>query len=182
MKQRIEKLFQGWFFPLVCAVILALLINRFVFFKVTVPTGSMLPTIKLGDQLIVTRIYNVNNLKRGDIIVFKSEELRKVLVKRLIGLPGESIDIDSKGIVSVNGKKIEEPYVVYSEGFAGHFKVPAKSFLFFGDNRADSLDARKWFDPYIPAEKIMGKAQIVVYPFDRFGRIVSGVEALKHGK
>ncbi len=179
MKLRIEKLFQGWFFPLVCAIVLALLINRFVFFKVTVPTGSMLPTIKLGDQLIVTRIYNVNNLKRGDIIVFKSDELRKILVKRLIGLPGEKVDVEKNGNVFINGKKIDEPYVVYPDEYEVHFEVPANSFLFFGDNRADSLDARKWFEPYIPANKIMGKAQIVVYPFKRFGQFVIGKDAIK---
>ncbi len=165
--------FHNWIVPILVAVVFAFLINRFVFFKVTVPTTSMFPTIETGDQLIVTRVYDRGNLKRGDIVVFKSDELGIILVKRLIGLPGEKVDIDETGQVSINGEKLQEDYVIYPEELEGHFQVPEGCFLFFGDNRADSLDARKWDNPYIGKEKIMGKAQLRVFPFDRFGKIVS---------
>lgn len=173
-----KNFFHNWIVPILVAILFAFLINKFVFFKVTVPTTSMLPTIKAGDQLIVTRVYDRSKLKRGDIVVFNSDELGKILVKRLIGLPGEKVDIDEEGNVFVDGKKIDESYVVYPEALSGHFEVPAGSYLFFGDNRADSFDARKWDEPYIIGDKIMGKARIMVYPFSRFGKIVSGQAAV----
>lgn len=173
-----NNFFQNWIVPILIAVVFAVLINKFVFFKVTVPTTSMLPTIKIGDQLIVTRVFDRSKLKRGDIVVFNSDELGKVLVKRLVGLPGEKVEVDEDGQVFINGKKIDESYVVFPEALSGSFEVPADAYLFFGDNRADSFDARKWEDPYISGDKIMGKARLMVYPFSRFGKIVSGEAAL----
>ena len=168
-----NRFFQNWILPIIFAVLFAFLINKFVFFKVTVPTTSMLPTIKAGDQLIVTRVFDRSKLKRGDIVVFNSDELGKILVKRLIGLPGEKIHVDDNGQVFVNGEKIDEPYVISPEALAADFNVPEDSYLFFGDNRADSFDARKWDEPYINGDEIMGKARLRVYPLNRFGKIVS---------
>jgi len=173
-----NRFFQNWIVPILIAIVFAFLINKFVFFKVTVPTTSMLPTIKIGDQLIVTRVFDRSKLKRGDIVVFNSDELGKILVKRLVGLPGEKVDVDEEGQVFINGKKLEESYVVFPEALSASFQVPADSYLFFGDNRADSFDARKWENPYIKGSKIMGKARLMVYPFSRFGKIVSGEAAI----
>lgn len=94
----------------ICALVIAFLLRQFVFFNVYVPTGSMIPTINLNDKILVTRIHNFDNLKRGNVIVFYSDELKETLVKRLIGLPGDKIDIKN-GIVFVNGEKLEEDYV-----------------------------------------------------------------------
>ena len=174
-----NRFFQNWILPILFAVLFAFLINRFVFFKVTIPTTSMLPTIKAGDQLIVTRVFDRTKLKRGDIVVFNSDELGKILVKRLVGLPGEKVHVDEDGQVFVNGEKIDESYVIFPEAFdAGDFNVPDSQYLFFGDNRADSFDARKWDEPYIDGEEIMGKARLRVYPLNRFGKIVSGQAAV----
>lgn len=178
IKMEKNRFFQNWVVPILIAVVFAFLINKFVFFKVTVPTTSMLPTIKAGDQLIVTRVFDATKLKRGDIVVFKSDELGKILVKRLVGLPGEKIDIDDLGKVYVNGELLAEDYVVYPEEFPGNFQVPEDSYLFFGDNREDSLDARKWEQPYIGSESIMGKVRFRVFPFSSFGKITSGEEAI----
>ncbi|NRT30102.1 signal peptidase I [Clostridium beijerinckii] len=87
------------------------------------PTGSMIPTINLNDKILVTRIHNFDNLKRGNVIVFYSDELKETLVKRLIGLPGDKIDIKN-GIVFVNGEKLEEDYVKNKDDYNGSFEVP----------------------------------------------------------
>lgn len=84
MKQ-LKNFSKDWLLPIFAAIILATLINKFVFFNITVPSGSMYPTIKIGDKITVTKVYNKSKLKRGDIIVFYSYELKMRLVKRLIG-------------------------------------------------------------------------------------------------
>lgn len=166
--------------PIILAIILAILINRFLFYKVKVPSGSMYPTIKVGDRIIVTKVYDKTKLKRSDIVVFYSNELKDRLIKRLIGLPGDEVDIKDNGQVYINGLKSEEPYVVYNENLGKHFKVPENKYLFFGDNRAHSWDARKWNEPYIDGKDIQGKAQFIVSPFKRLGKFVIGEDAIKH--
>lgn len=165
--------------PIIIAIILAFFIRKFVIFQISVPSESMYPTIKIGDRIMVTRIYNLKNLKRGDIIVFDSKELDKPLIKRLIGLPGDKITVD-KGYVYINGQKLEEEYVVNNENYSGNFELPQGKYLFFGDNRANSFDARKWQNPYIDGSDIRGKARFVIYPFKRIGKFVSGKDALTH--
>lgn len=175
-----KKIFSDWVMPIAFAIILAILINNFLFYNVRIPSESMYPTIKIGDRITVTRVYNKSNLKRGDIIVFYSYELKDRLIKRLIGLPGDEIDIKDNGQVFINGNKSEEPYVVYNEELDKRFKVPQDKYLFLGDNRASSLDARKWENPYIDGKDIKGKARFVIYPFKRFGKFVIGEDAVKH--
>jgi len=175
-----KKIFSDWVIPIVAAIIIAILIKKLLFYQIVVPSGSMYPTIKIGNKIIVTRIYKMENLKRGDIIVFNSTELKTRLIKRLIGLPGDEIVIKDKGKVFINGKKIEETYVVYPENLDEKFKVPKNKYLFFGDNRANSFDARKWGNPYIDSNDIEGKAQFIVYPFKRFGKFVTGKDALNY--
>jgi signal peptidase I len=167
----IKKLAKDWLVPIISGVILAFLITKFVFFKATVPTGSMLPTIQLNDQLFVTRIYNFNNIKRGDIIVFNSKELNEKLVKRLIGLPGDTVEVKEDGSVLVNSEKLNEPYVASKGGKSGTYVVPEDKYFFLGDNRPSSLDSRYWKDSYISKKDILGKAQLRVYPFSAFGRL-----------
>ena len=175
-----KKVLNNWVLPIVGAIILATLINKLLFYQVKVPSSSMYPTIKVGDKILVTRIYNKKNLKRGDIIVFKSDELKETLIKRLIGLPGDKVIIKDKGQVFINGAKIAEPYVVNMEDLDKNFIVPKNKYLFFGDNRAMSLDARKWKNPYIDSKDIEGKAQFITYPFKRFGKFIIGKDALNH--
>jgi signal peptidase I len=175
-----KKIFGDWVMPIILAIILAVLINKFLFYKIRIPSASMYPTIKVGDRIIVTRIYDRTKLKRSDIVVFYSKELKDTLIKRLIGLPGDEIDIKDNGQVFINGIKSEEPYVVYNEELGKRFKVPENKYLFLGDNRARSWDARKWNEPYIDSKDIKGKAQFIVSPFKRFGKFVIGEDAISH--
>jgi len=160
-----------WLMPIGAAVILCLLINRFLFFNIQVPSESMLPTIQIGDRIVTTKIYNPSKLKRGDIIVFYFEEDNEKLVKRLIGLPGDKVEVKAGGSVYVNSIKLDEPYVKYQGGASGTFNVPSASYFFLGDNRSNSYDSRLWKNPYISSSDILGKAQIVFYPFNRFGAL-----------
>lgn len=175
-----KHIIKEWLLPILAAIILATLINKFLFYNIKVPSESMYPTIKIGDIITVTRVYDKSKLKRGDIIVFYSYELKERLIKRLIGLPGDDIDIKDNGQVFINGNKIEEPYVVYKEELGKQFKVPQDKYLFLGDNRANSKDARRWENSYIDSKDIKGKAQFVLYPFKRFGKFIIGNDALNH--
>ncbi len=165
----LKHIIKEWFAPIIVAVIFALLINKFLLFKIEVPTPSMYPTIKVGDNIFVTRIYNYNNIKEGDIIEFYSKELGMRLIKRVIGLPGDTVEVKSDGTVWVNNSKLNEPYVKNNGGKTGSFKVPKGEYFFLGDNRANSLDSRYWKNSYILSKDIQGKAQITVYPFNRIG-------------
>ena len=138
----------------------------------------MYPTIKIGDRILVTRVYNKSKLKTGDIIVFQSQEKNLTLIKRLIGTPGDEVKVNDIGEVYINGKKLDETYVINKSNISKEFKVPAGKYLFFGDNRAVSDDARLWNNPYIDGKDIKGKAQVIVFPFKRFGKFVIGQEAL----
>lgn len=169
-ENNIIKFFKDWVLPIISAVIIYFLLNKFVFFNVQVPTGSMIPTINIDNRAVVTRIYNFDNLKRGDVIVFYSDELRERLVKRLIGLPGDKIEIKN-GAVSVNGEKLQEDYVKNKDNYSGNFEVPEGKYFFLGDNRPVSKDARYWINPYIDSSVIEGKVQFIFYPFSDFKSI-----------
>ncbi|WP_138207944.1 signal peptidase I [Haloimpatiens lingqiaonensis] len=168
----VKNFFKEWVVPVLAALILAFLINKFVFFFISVPTESMYPTIKPGDKIGVTKVYKKDKLKRGDIVVFYSKELKVMLIKRLIGVPGDKIDVAEDGAVYVNGEKKSETYVKNPGGKANmSFQVPKDKFLFMGDNRANSLDARYWNNKYIDKDDIKGKAHFVIFPFSRVGKL-----------
>ena len=165
----INSFFKEWVIPIISALILAVLINKFVFFNVYLPpSGSMIPTLNNNDKVLVSRIYNMDNLKRGDIIVFYSQELDERLVKRLIGVPGDEIEIKN-GVVFINGVQLNENYVKNNKDFSGKFKVPDGKYLFLGDNRAVSYDSRYWKNPYISSSDIDGKVIFRYYPFKDIG-------------
>lgn len=172
MSQEIKKsnFFSDWVVPIVIAVILAILINRFLIFKVKIPSESMVPTLNVGDRLFVTRVYNPEKLKGGDIVVFYSEEKNEDMIKRLIGLPGDKIVIND-GVVTVNCETLEENYIGTADNYSGEFTVPEGKYFFLGDNRYWSLDSRYWQNPYIDGSDIKGKAQIKVYPWKDFGKV-----------
>ena len=113
---------------------------------------------------------NKDSIKRGDIIVFKSEELNETVIKRVIGLPGDHVEI-TDGLVKVNGEQIDESYVKNNESYNGIFDVPEGKLLFLGDNRAVSYDARYWENPYIDEDDVQGKAQLRYYPISDFGLV-----------
>ncbi|AMN30639.1 signal peptidase I (plasmid) [Clostridium perfringens] len=170
--KKFKNLFSNWLIPIIAAVLLAVIINKFLLYKIVVPSPSMFPTVEVGNQLFVTKIYNTSNIKRGDVLVFNSDELHELLLKRVIGLPGDNVEIKKDGSVYVNGEKIQEDYVKYPGGKTDmYFNVPEGKFLMLGDNRANSDDARYWTNPYVDNKDIDAKAQIIVYPFNRIGFI-----------
>ena len=160
--------FREWIIPIIAAIGIAILINKFLVYNVYIPSESMVPTLNVGDKLMVTRVYDTSKIKRGDIIVFYSEELSEVLIKRAVGLPGDHIIIHN-GIVNINGTDIKEDYVKNNESFDGVFDVPQNKFFFLGDNRSRSNDARRWINPFIDASNIQGRARIKFYPLKDFG-------------
>lgn len=144
----------------------------FVLFRVLlqlayVPSGSMETTIPTKSLLIGWRLpYVVSDPlpERGDIVTFWSEELDRVLVKRVIGLPGETVSVKD-GFVYINGEKLDEDYlpvsgITQSEKTA--FEVPAGHIFVMGDNRTGSLDSRYWNDPYIPLDQIQGRMLLAI--------------------
>jgi len=165
-----DGIFREWIIPIIAAMGIAFLINKFVAYNVYIPSESMVPTLNVGDKLVVTKTYDTSKIQRGDIIVFYSEELREILIKRAIGLPGDHIEIHN-GVVNINGKDIKEDYVKNNEKFNGTFDVPTNKFFFLGDNRARSNDARRWINPYIDASSIQGRARLKFYPFKDFGSL-----------
>ncbi|MBP1569519.1 MAG: signal peptidase I [Oscillospiraceae bacterium] len=158
-----------WAKTLILYCVLPLAIFQTFCFMASVPTGSMETTIPVGAQVVTTRIFNKDNINHGDIIVFNSDELGVVLIKRCIGLPGDSVYFDGTGDVYVNGALLKEPYVSSWSDFEGEFTVPEDCYFFLGDNRAGSHDARFWDEPYIHKSEVKGKARFVLFPFSNFG-------------
>lgn len=169
-----KRLFKEWILPFGLEILVLALIVKFVFFVPIVPTGSMEPTIAEHSALFALRVHDAEKLQRGDIIVFTAEtpELAgKTLIKRLIGLPGDHVEISENGVVSINGEEQREDYVVYQYPMPRTFDVPEGCYLFLGDNRANSQDARYWENPYVSADAIQGRAVFTLYPFSNFGTL-----------
>ena len=168
-KKEKKSSLKEWIMDIAIVIIVALLVWRFIGYGVWITSGSMIPTLQVKDRLIVSRVYNADNLDYGDIVLFKNDEYKNnTLIKRLIGKPGDKIDIID-GIVFRNGEKLEEDYVKNNEKYSGTFEVPENKYFFLGDNRAESDDARHWDNPYVDKEDIEAKAQIRYYPIKDFG-------------
>ncbi len=167
-----KHFFKEWVFPMVGVFILALLIQRFVFFHVMVPTGSMIPTINEGDRFLVLREYFPDRLETGDIVVFKiwPDGKETLYVKRLIGTPGDTVVI-TDGVVSVNGEVLEEDYVKRPDNFTGTYQVPEEKYFFMGDNRRDSKDSRYPDVGFIDESQILARAGLRFWPLDRMGLV-----------
>ena len=212
----------SWVQVIVAAVLIAFVLNNFIIANSEVPTGSMIPTINEGNRVIGSRLsYTFGDPERGDIAIFKfgwicenckrgmgeypapevcpvcGKEIKhpKTLyyVKRIIGMPGDVIDIKQEGSVRagdiesiptevlnapsddaelataavyVNGKKINEPYLYEPMLYTGdmHFEVPENCYFMMGDNRNDSGDARYWNNPYISKDKMVAKVLLRYFP------------------
>lgn len=126
-------------------------------FVTQVESDSMAPTLSPGQRLLTRRLGAARPLRRGDIVVVDSAEIGRPLVKRIIGLPGELIDVDADGQVQVAGHVLAETYVVHTGGRPRRFHVPAGHLLLLGDNRAHSSDARVWREPYLPISAVGGR-------------------------
>lgn len=137
------------------AVALALVVRRRLGFVVMVVSASMVPTLAPGQRLLTRRPGISGSVRRGDIVVARPGELGRVIVKRVIGLPGEHVNV-AAGEVWVDGKRLVEPYVLRWGGRSGSFDVPAGQLLLLGDNRARSSDSRNWQQPYLPISALRG--------------------------
>ncbi len=169
-----KRLWKEWILPFGLEILALLLIVKFIFFIAIVPSGSMEPTIQERSALFTLRVHDLEKLERGDVIVFEAEtpELAgTTLIKRLIGLPGDHVEIDENGVMTINGEVQSEDYVVYQYAIPSVFDVPDGYYLFMGDNRANSLDSRYWSDPYVSAESIQGRAVFTLFPFSHFGKL-----------
>ncbi|MBR3935040.1 MAG: signal peptidase I [Oscillospiraceae bacterium] len=168
-KHSLKEELLDWAKTLLLYCALPLIIFQSFCFIASVPTGSMESTIPVGAQVFTTRSFNKDNIERGDIVVFDSEELEVVLIKRCIGLPGDEIVFDGSGSVYINGNRYFENYVSSYSDFEGEFTVPEDHYFFVGDNRGGSLDARFWEEPYIHKDCVKGKARFIIFPFSSFG-------------
>lgn len=163
----------SWGKAIVFAVAAALVINNVLIVNAEIPTGSMETTIMTGDRVMANRLaYLGKPPERFDIVVFKfPDDESRIFVKRVIGLPGETVEIQSNKVY-IDGTLLEDSEYVssFSSGDYGPFKVPEHHYFMLGDNRSDSLDSKNWEDPFVEDDKIMGKVMFRYYP---------GIKALK---
>jgi signal peptidase I len=166
-----------WLFVVAIAVLVSLLVRTYVFQTFYIPSGSMEPTLLVGDRIVVSKLsVEFGTIHRGDILVFKAPpgvlsdcgDSVTDLVKRVIGLPGD--DLTSKGnTIYVNGKKLAQPWSHYEplERHIGNVHVPANHYFMMGDNQPASCDSRYWGS--VPRSSIIGKAFIRIWPLNRIG-------------
>jgi signal peptidase I len=187
----------------VTAIILALIIRTFIIQAFKIPSGSMEPTLLVGDHILVTKfiygthipftnyvILPVSSPKRGDVVVFEYPKDESIdFIKRVIGLPGDKLQIINKQVY-INGKKLYEPYAYYgdpeilpaSESPRDNFGpvvVPEGEYFMMGDNRDFSNDSRYW--GFVKRDLILGKAEIIYFSWNpktlhirwnRFGMLI----------
>jgi signal peptidase I len=172
--ERRRKAAIEWGVLIAGALIIAIVIRAFVFQAFYIPSESMLPTLKIGDRVLVNKLsYRFHDPNRGDVVVFKAPPAAetadiKDLVKRVVGLPGETIE-GKNGRIYINGKVIKEDYLpkdVRSVEF-GPQKLKPDEYFLLGDNRQNSEDSTK-FGP-INKDQLIGRAFIRIWPPDRLG-------------
>lgn len=185
-KQKKKSVIGEWAESIIVAFILAMIIRTFVMQAFKIPTGSMRTTLLEGDLILVNKfIYGAKvpftNLylpklrepKRGDVIVFiYPQDTKKDFIKRLIALPGETVEIKN-GTIYINDKPLLEPIFnqryYYNRGeFAQSgqkIKIPEDSFFVLGDNSGSSQDSRYW--GFLPRRNVLGKAVVIYWPPQR---------------
>ena len=195
-KKNIKKksTFREYFEAFIIAIILALFIRTFIIQAFKIPSQSMVPTLRVGDHLLVNKfIYGVklpflrktiipiSTPKRGDIIVFiYPEDRSKDFIKRVMGLPGEKVEVKGQKVF-INDKPIEDPYGYYTRskeleenfGSMGRFNpyvVEKGHYFVLGDNRDNSKDSRFWGT--VPSELIKGKALIIYWSWPHWDRFL----------
>jgi signal peptidase I len=189
-----------YFESLVIAVILALFVRTWVFQAFKIPSGSMEPNLLIGDHLIVNKmefgpaatgldraLLPGRPIARGDIVVFKSpEEPERDLIKRVIGLPGDHLELRRKRIL-INGQLLDEPYVQFLEPPStagpprigdlreeyGPVTVPEDQYFMMGDNRDNSQDSRYW--GFLPRDYVKGGSLFIYFSLDQNSAMPAGV-------
>jgi len=152
--------------PYILIIIVVLLFKRYIVSPIRVNGQSMYPTLKNSDMMILNETsYYFKDIKRFDIVVVDAKD--ELIIKRVIGLPGETISYKDNTLY-INGKKVEEKY---SYGITDDFE-PVKlkdEYFVMGDNRQNSLDSR-YFGPF-KKKYIRGKTNLIFLPFDRMGKV-----------
>ncbi|HAV76717.1 MAG TPA: signal peptidase I [Anaerolineae bacterium] len=147
---------------IILAVVLYFGINA-ISARVRVDGFSMLPTLQNGEYVLVSRLaYKLDIPQRGDIIVFGLPvDQKQDLIKRVIGLPGETVNIQENKVM-INGVPLEEPYIAQAPLYSGEWIVADDQLFVLGDNRNDSKDSHQW--GLLPMENIIGKALLIYWP------------------
>ncbi|HET9090576.1 MAG TPA: signal peptidase I [Acidimicrobiales bacterium] len=177
LKRRKKHLLVEWLIIVLVALGVSFLMRTFVIQTFFIPSGSMEPTLQIGDRIIVSKLsVEFGTIHRGDIVVFKAPPAEHCgdpvtdLVKRVIGLPGDHLT--SKGnTIYVNGSPLHETWTHYEPlGQAiGNVTVPANSYFMMGDNHPNSCDSRMWGT--VPRKDLIGKVFLRIWPLNRFGFI-----------
>lgn len=165
-KKKIISEILDWTKTIAIALAVGFLVSRVLVTSAQVPTGSMENTVMPGSRLLINRIaYAVTDPKRGDIIAFYyPDDGETVFLKRIIGLPGETVE-GTEGLVYVNGEPLEEDYIREKiDCDFGPFHVPEDMYFVMGDNRNNSWDSRYWDHKYVAEEVIIGKAELEYFP------------------
>ncbi len=160
------------------ALVLALLVRVFVAEPRYIPSTSMVPTLEVGDRLIVEKIsYRWRSPLPGDIVVFapppQLQELGyrpdQAFIKRVVGIPGDLIEVKS-GRVYRNQQQLREPYLAEPPAYTwGPITIPADCLLVLGDNRNDSNDSHLW--GLLPREQVIGRAWFRFWPLSHLGPV-----------
>lgn len=167
----------SWAFYFVVALAIAFVLNKKVIINAKIPSGSMENTIQEGDHLIGGRwAYHSSDPQRGDIVIFKfPDDETQNYIKRVIGLPGETVVIqDAKIYIDGSEEPLEEPYLKeewVEETGPYVFEIPEDCYLVLGDNRNNSKDARLWENQYVKKDKILGKALFRYWPLNAIGTL-----------
>ena len=155
------------------ALLVAFVIKTFLLQAFYIPSLSMAPTLKVNDRVLVNKLsYDLHDVHRGDLVVFESPpnegSQTKDLIKRVIGLPGETVE-SRDGQILINGQVLEEPYLEpdVTTGPLEKTTVPAEHLWVMGDNRANSRDSR--FFGAIPESLVIGRAFVRVWPVTAIG-------------
>lgn len=167
---RYRRVLFSTLYALIITAAVAALIATLILPVLQIYGNSMTPTLVEGDIVLSVK---TKNIKRGDIISFYYSN--RILVKRVIGLPLDEIDIDEDGTVYVNGEKIDEPYVLEKSlgtcDIEFPYQVPEASYFVMGDHRETSIDSRTSAVGSISTDEIVGKIIFSVWPMKHFGAV-----------
>ena len=165
----------GWLRDLMLALIILVLVIQFVYRPVKVEGTSMMPSLEDQDRIFINKFiyqFGMGNVGRGDTVVFSYPgDPSKSYIKRVIGLPGDRVAV-TEGVVSVNGAKLDEPYVPAAFRDAQSVNetvIPEDCYYVLGDHRSSSNDSRAWGP--VHRRHIFGKAVFVYWPLDKMGLI-----------
>ncbi|HPF20794.1 MAG TPA: signal peptidase I, partial [Syntrophomonas sp.] len=167
MNKEIKEFFKETLSIVIIAFILAMILRTFVIEGRIIPSESMLPTLKVGDRVMVNKfIYRFKQPQRGEIIVFAPPDVlqsKDDYIKRVIGLPGEKVEIKNNRVY-IDDQPLVEPYLAEPVNYTfGPVTVPENSLLVLGDNRNHSFDSHMW-NAWMSQDRIKGKAFVIYWP------------------